>query len=188
MDEKYLKKFFRYNALFTSIHIAILITILNIPTSLLSEHKKYSDIVMYTQPEALCEKLEGFDDERIFTLGYSTASLLSHYCKREINVIFNNSKYGRMDDKLLDIKTLQSKDITIFNKNSINEEQLQSVCSSFEQSSFELSGATFYTVTCKNFNYNEYKKLYLEYQNEHFYNIPSWLPIGKCYFKERYFN
>lgn len=188
MDESYLKKLFRYNAIFSAVHILILITILNIPTSLLREHKKYSDIIMYTQPEALCEKLEEFDNERIFTLGYSTASLLSHYCKREINVIFNNSKYGRMDDKLLDIRTLQSKDIAIFNKNAINEKQLQSVCSSFEQSSFELSGATFYTATCNNFNYNEYKKEYLEYQNEHFYNIPQWLPIGKCYFKERYFN
>lgn len=81
MDESYLKKLFRYNAIFSAVHILILITILNIPTSLLREHKKYSDIIMYTQPEALCEKLEEFDNERIFTLGYSTASLLSHYCK-----------------------------------------------------------------------------------------------------------
>lgn len=188
MDDKYLKKLFHYNVIFTFVHIIILITILNIPASLLSEHRKYSDIVMYTQPEALCKKLGIFDDERIFTLGYSTASLLSHYCKREIHVIFNNSKYGRMDDKLLDIRTLSNKDITIFNKGPISEEQLQRVCSSFEQSSFELSGATFYTASCRNFNYDEYKKRYLEYQNEHFYNIPKWLPVGKCYFKERYFN
>lgn len=188
MDDKHLKKLLKYNVIFTFVHIIILITILNIPASLLSEHRKYSDIVMYTQPEALCKKLEIFDDERIFTLGYSTASLLSHYCKREIHVIFNNSKYGRMDDKLLDVRTLEGKDITIFNKSPIKKEQLQSVCSSSELSSFELNGATFYTAKCRDFNYDEYKKLYLEYQNEHFYNIPSWLPVGKCYFKERYFN
>lgn len=188
MDDKYLKKLFRYNAIFSVVHIVILITILNIPTSLLSEHRKYSDIIIYTEPQELCKKLEIFDDERIFTLGYSSASLLSHYCKREIAVLFNNSKYGRMDDKLLDIRRLNSEDITIFYKNPIKEEKLKNLCSSFELGSFEISGATFHTATCRNFNYNEYKKEYLEYQNEHFYNIPKWLPIGKCYFKERYFN
>ncbi|MFA5461093.1 MAG: glycosyltransferase family 39 protein [Sulfurimonas sp.] len=188
MDDKHLKKLLKYNVIFTSVHIIILMSILNTPPSLLSEHKKYSDIVMYTQPEVLCKKLEIFDDEKIFTLGYSTASLLSHYCKREVYTIFNNSKYGRMDDKLLDVRTLEGKDITIFNKSPIKKEQLQSVCSSSELSSFELNGATFYTAKCRDFNYDEYKKLYLEYQNKHFYNIPSWLPLGKCYFKERYFN
>lgn len=188
MDERYLKKLFRYNAIFTAVHIVILIAILNTPTSLLSEHKKYSDIVMYTQPQELCKKLEIFDDEKLFTFSYSSASLLSYYCKREVNVLFNNSKYGRMDDKLLDVRTLDEKDITIFSKRSIKKERLQSVCSSLELSSFELNGATFMSATCKGFSYDEYKKLYLEHQNESFYDIPEWLPSGKCYFKERYFN
>jgi len=188
MDEKYLKKLFRYNAMFTAVHIVILIAILNIPISLLSEHKKYSDIIMHIQPQAVCKKLEIFNDEKIFTLSYSTASLLRHYCKREIHVLFNNSKYGRMDDKLIDIRTLNKKEIIIFDKYPINEEQFQSICSPYEVNSFDLDGATFYTVTCRDFNYDEYKKRYLEYQNTHFYNIPKWLPVGKCYFKERYFN
>lgn len=187
MDEKYLTKLFKYNAIFTFLHVIILVTLLLIPTSLLKDNKKYSDIVMYTQPEALCAELERFDDERIFTSSYSTASLLSHYCKRDVTVLFNNSKYGRIDDKLLDVRTIADKDITIFNKSQINEELLNGVCNSYMLGSFEIDGATFYTAKCNGFEYDEYKKRYLDVQNEKFYNIPSWLPVGECYFKERYY-
>ncbi|MFA5233743.1 MAG: glycosyltransferase family 39 protein [Sulfurimonas sp.] len=187
LDEKNLAKLFKYNAIFTFVHIAIFTTILLLPTSLLSGHKKYSDVVMYTQPKTICAELERFDDERIFTSSYSTASLLSHYCKRDVTVLFNNSKYGRIDDKLLDVRALENKEITIFNKRPINEELLESICSSYMLENFEAGGATFYTAKCSGFEYDEYKKRYLDYQNEKFYNIPSWLLVGKCYFKERYY-
>lgn len=182
-----LQKLFNYNAIFTSLHIIIVVTALLLPTSLLKEHKKYSDIVMYTQPESICKSLEAFDDEKIFTLSYSSASLLSHFCKREVNVLFNNSKYGRLDDKLLDVRELKGRDITLFHKAPIEEKLLTQSCNSFSLESFKSNGATFYTATCKGFNYEFYKKNYLDVQNEKFYNIPSWLPVGACYFKERYY-
>ena len=142
---------------------------------------------MYTQPKTLCGELEKFDDDRIFTYSYSTASLLSHYCKKDVTVLFNNSKYGRFDDKLFDVRTISDKDITLFNKREINEEELKNVCSSYEIGSFEVDGATFYSAKCIGFDYGEYKKRYLDFQNENFYNIPSWLPVGECYFKDRYY-
>lgn len=185
-DEKQLK-LFKFNAYFTFVHAAILIIVLLLPISVLKEHKKYSDIVMYIQPKTLCSELEKFDDDRIFTYSYSTASLLSHYCKKDVTVLFNNSKYGRFDDKLFDVRTISDKDITLFNKREINEKELQNVCSSFELGSFEVDGATFYSAKCIGFNYGKYKKSYLDFQNENFYNIPSWLPVGECYFKDRYY-
>jgi hypothetical protein len=187
LDEKNLAKLFKYNSIFTFLHVAFFMTLLLLPTSLLREHKKYSDVVMYTQPQTICTELERFDDERIFTSSYSTASLLSHYCKRDVTVLFNNSKYGRIDDKLLDVRTLADKNITIFNKSPIKEELLSTMCNSYMLENFEAGGAIFYTAKCSGFEYDAYKKRYLDYQNEKFYNIPSWLPVGKCYFKERYY-
>ncbi len=187
LDDKRSDKLFIYNAIFTSVHAVLVIAVLLLPTSLLKEHKKYSDIVMYTKPEMLCSELAKFNDERIFTHSYSSASTLSYYCKRDITVLFSNSKYGRFDDKLLDVRTLSNKDITLFDKIEINKNELNKVCSSYLLETFEVEGATFYTATCNNFNYDAYKKLYLDVQNEKFYNIPSWLPVGECYFKDRYY-
>ena len=187
VHENNLNKLFKYNAIFTFIHIAILMTVVLLPTSLLEDHKKYSDIVMYTQPQEVCKKLEQLSDERVFTSSYSTASVLSHHCEKDVTVLFSTSKYGRMDDKLLDVRTLKDKDITLFNKRPINEKQLEQVCKSNKIEKVEIENANFYMATCKEFDYEKYKTFYLDVQKEKFYNIPDWLPVGKCYFRDRYY-
>jgi len=186
-DDK-LTKVFKYNYIFTFVHVAILLVVLAVPKSLLENHKKYSDILMYTQPQEVCKEIDKLADDRIFTYGYSTASVLSYHCQKEITVLFSTSKYGRMDDKLLDIRTLKNKDITLFNKRPIKEKQLKEVCKSYEIKQVDIKKAKFYMATCREFNYDNYKSLYLDKQNEKFYNIPDWLPIGKCYFKDRYYS
>lgn len=180
-------KLFKYNAIFTFVHIGILVVVLLLPTSLLENHKKYSDIVMYTQTDKVCEQLDKLSDDRIFTFSYSTSSVLSHYCEKKITVLFNNSKYGRMDDKLLDVRELKDKDITLFNKRAINTKQLEEVCKEVSVDKINIQDANFYLATCKEFNYDNYKASYLDVQHEKYYNIPDWLPIGECYFKERYY-
>ncbi|MCW8894445.1 MAG: glycosyltransferase family 39 protein [Sulfurimonas sp.] len=188
VHEKSLNKLFKYNAIFTFIHIAILMSILLIPTSLLENHKKYSDIVMYTQPEEVCKELDKLSDDRIFTSSYSTAAVLSHHCNKDLTVLFSTSKYGRMDDKLLDVRTLSDKNIIFFNKKPINERELKQVCGSFKVKKTEIAKADFYIATCKKFDYEKYKTFYLDVQKEKFYNIPDWLPVGECYFNDRYYN
>lgn len=187
IDESHLDRLFKYNAVFTFVHIVILLGVLLIPTSMLKDHKKYSDIVMYTQPKEICKEVDRLSDERIFTSSYSTASLLSHYCDKEFTVLFSTSKYGRLDDKLLDVRTLSDKDITFFNKKPINENKLKNVCCSYKIEKIEIEKADFYTATCRGFDYDKYKKLYLDVQKEKFYNIPDWLPVGECYFNDRYY-
>lgn len=187
LHEKNLNKLFKYNAIFTFIHIAILLTVLLIPISLLENHKKYSDIVMYTQTDKVCDELEKLSDEQIFTFSYSSSSVLSHYCKKEITVLFSTSKYGRIDDKLLDVRTLSDKDITLFNKRPINEKKLEQVCKSYSIEKTEIEKANFYIATCKEFDYEKYKTFYLDIQKKKFYNIPDWLPVGQCYFNDRYY-
>jgi len=181
-------KLFKYNAIFTFVHIAILLTVLLVPTSLLEKHKKYSDIVMYTQPQEVCNTLDKLNDDRIFTSSYSTASVLSHHCEKELTVLFSTSKYGRLDDKLLDVRTLSDKDITFFNKKPINEKKLKQVCKSYSIEKTEIAKANFYLATCKEFDYEKYKTFYLDVQKKKFYNIPDWLPVGECYFNDRYYN
>lgn len=178
-------KFFNYNAIFTAFHIVIILPILLLPPTLLKEHKKYSDIVLYTAPQALCPHFE--QDERVFTTSYSTSALLSHYCKKEFTTLFNNSKYGRMDDALFDVREIADKNITILEKKEPKNSSYNSVCD--DNSTIvpiEINKALFYKIECKNFNYESYKKSYLDIQNKNFYTAPAWLPKGRCYFKERY--
>jgi len=183
-----LAKIFKYNIIFTFIHITILMVALLLPKSLLQNHKKYSDVIMYTQPESVCQVLGKLNSSKVFTFGYSTASVLSYYCKKDVTVLFSNSKYGRMDDKLLDIRELSDKNISLFNKSPIKEDKLKNICNSFSIKKINIKKANFYTAECEGFNYDVYKTNYLDLQKEKFYDIPDWLPIGKCYFNDRYYN
>ncbi|MBL0709232.1 MAG: glycosyltransferase family 39 protein [Sulfurimonas sp.] len=187
LDDKYLVRLFKYNYIFTFVHIAILFIALSIPFSLFEKQKYYSDIIYATSPETLCEKFEQYSDDELFTLGYSTASMLSYSCKRDIKMLFNDSKFGRLDDKLLDIRTLNKKDVYLFDNHSIKEDELLGVCSEVSIEKFYIKGAEFHMAKCSSFNYESYKKEHLELQKKRFYTIPSWLPIGKCYFLDRYY-
>lgn len=99
----------------------------------------------------------------------------------------NNSKYGRLDDKLVNIKDLENKTIYIFNQNKPNLKNLNDIFQEIDIIPLKIENQLFYIVKGKNLKYKKYKKNYLDIQKDKFYNIPSWLPIGNCYFNDRYY-
>ena len=80
---------------------------------LLGEHKIYYQISLFTQTDTICNQLPTNQD--IYTLNYTNNSMLSYFCKgNSYHVLFDVSKYGREDDKHIDIKLLDGKSLTIF--------------------------------------------------------------------------
>jgi hypothetical protein len=185
IEDKYKNDILKYNLVFTYIHIFILIVILLIPIKLFENSKKYKSIILFTNTSEICNSLDSFDN--IYTTGYTSASILSYHCNKNIKMIMNNSKYGRLDDKLVDIRELENKTMYIFNKNIPNIERLNKIFEDVTIEKIKILNKLFYISKCKNLKYKEYKKYYLDIQKEKFYNIPSWLPIGDCYFKDRYY-
>ena len=45
----------------------------------------------------------------------------------------------------------------------------------------------FYAVLGQGFDYRAYHRGVLEPVRDRYYRIPAWLPVGRCYFCERYF-
>ena len=58
---------------------------------------------------------------------------------------------------------------------------------SIELRTVELRGATFPVVLGNGFDYAAYRSQVLATVRDRWYRIPKWLPIGRCYFCERYF-
>lgn len=186
LDEERQHRLFRYNFIFAAVHGAVLVTILLLPLSLFEKNRSYASIVYAVSPEAICKRISHYDDDTLFTMGYTSAAMLSYACDREIKMLFNTSKYGRMDDVLTDAGKLDGRDITIFRHKPIAKEKLLKACESVEVESFEVRKATFYLATCRRFSYKKYKRHFIEPLFRSYYNIPSWLPQGKCYMKEKY--
>lgn len=187
LDYTKLKKLFKYNAIFSAVHIVILLVAIFIPKDIFSEHKRYSDVILYDSPKSICNEIEQYKEGKFFTYSYSTSSFLSYYCKKDISMLFNNSKYGRFDDKLVDIRELNTKDIVIMDKRKVDSAYYNGVCESMDVEMRLISGAKFYFAECKNFSYEIYKEKYLDKQRQRYYDIPDWLPQGRCYFEDRYF-
>ena len=187
LNEDTLKKLFKYNFLFSLLHTIFFLTVLFLPLTLFKNKHFYSSIVYTIESDKVCEHLKPYDDSRLFTFGYTSAAILSYKCHRELHMLFNTSKYARMDDKLVDVKKLNGKDITLFTHHPVKRDMLEKVCKKIETETFEVKKATFHLVTCKAFSYPKYKQHFLDIINRKFYNIPAWLPKGECYFKEQYY-
>jgi len=132
--------------------------------------------------------LDQYDPKKLFATGYTPAAVLSYHCKKDIKMLFNNSKFGRLDDKLLDVRTLKDQDLVLIRTKKISQtSDIAKVCQELDTQILEIDDAKFYISRCKKFDYKKYKQYYLDVQKKKFYNIPKWLPIGKCYFFNRYY-
>ncbi|MBN2816005.1 MAG: glycosyltransferase family 39 protein [Campylobacterales bacterium] len=191
LDDVYLHKLFKYNTVFTFMHIAILIPLASaihlLPLSFLQSSYYYEDAVFAKKTKETCEILDtSFKDKPLFTIGYTNSSMLNYYCKKDAPMIFSNSTFGRMDDRAVDFRELDNKNIYLFNNREMKKEEYTNVCKDVDVHTFSMENATFYVTTCNGFSYEKYKEHYLKIQKEKFYRIPEFLPKGKCYFDDRY--
>jgi len=188
LGEHYLHKLFKYNSIFTFMHIAILLplalAIHLVPLSFLKSSYYYEDAVFALKPYETCKILDrNFSDKKLYTVGYTNSSMLGYYCKKEAPMIFSNSTFGREDDKLVDARELDQKSIYLFDNREMKKSNFTHVCENVKIHTFKVEDATFYLSECNGFSYEKYKKYYLDIQKKKFYTIPDFLPQGRCYFK-----
>ena len=73
-------------------------------------------------------------------------------------------------------------------KNPPEDSQYGPYFKTVEYRQFTLSGATFHLVLGRGFDFAAYRKGVLEPVRDRYYAIPRYLPQGRCYFCERYFD
>jgi hypothetical protein len=119
--------------------------------------------------------------------GYSPAVTASFYSGRYFFVFGHGSSYARQDDIETDFRSLDGKNILVLRKNPPEDSEYHPYFRTVEYRQFALSGATFYLVLGRGFDFVAYREGILKPARERFYAIPSYLPQGRCYFCERYF-
>ncbi len=190
LDIAHLQKIIRYHARFSYLHIALILAVLITPISWFQGHKKYADAVLFTQPQSVCNAIDEHNITRLFAYGYSTAALLSYHCEREVHMLYNINKYGRLDDKIFDVRTLANQTFSLLDKRAFNAHDLAlftSTCQQLETEELSIHHATYYLLTCHGFDYAAYKTDILDILKERYYTLPSWLPCESCYFLQRYY-
>ena len=183
-----LRRALRFMLVFSGVHLVAIAVIGLLPMSAWQGTRYTDGAVIMLKPAELLEYLDPYRGK--FTLasdGYSTAAIMSYHAQEDFLVFGEASSHARHDDIVTDFRALQGRNILVFLKKPPQFDQYGPYFKSIEFSDFTLYGAKFYLVLGYGFNYEAYREGVLRRVKEKYYAIPSYLPMGGCYFCERYF-
>ena len=186
LEPRKLKSLYIYNFSISSLAGIVILSVTLFHKPLLGDHKIYYQISLFTQTDTICDQLPV--NQEIYSLNYTNNSMLSYFCKgNSYHVLFDVSKYGREDDKHININLLDGKSLTIF---AMHKKDIKKISRYFESIDVREivieNNPNYYLVTGNNFNFTLYRDNILTTIADNYYNIPDWLPSGQCSFKEKY--
>jgi len=186
------QKYLKFNLIFTSIHILFFTVLIFLPDHFLSSNKFYNDIIMGKYGNEIENGLEKYKEHYTFgTVGYTTSGLMQYHNHHHYLVFNDKDNNGRSDDKWTDYRSLDGKNILIISTYKFKPLQLEENKNYFKEIIYEeltIRGATFFIARGQIFNYQNYLTHYLTWVKNQYYNIPTFLPKGQCFFFERYFS
>lgn len=121
------------------------------------------------------------------TDSYASSALLSYHARRPVPVFGLGTSHARQDDIDTDWRSFDGKDFLILRREPPLPQDYQAYFSSIEVKKFALGGGAYHAVLGRGFNYAFYRQGVLAAVRDRFYRIPPRLPVGSCYFFERYF-
>ncbi|HEX5091711.1 MAG TPA: glycosyltransferase family 39 protein [Burkholderiales bacterium] len=117
---------------------------------------------------------------------YSTAALLSYDTGRHVPVFGAGSSHARQDDLRTDWRRFDGSDLFIFRREPPELARYRPYFREVEAREFDGGGTRHYAVLGRGFDYAAYREGVLTEIRELWYRIPERLPVGACYFFERY--
>jgi hypothetical protein len=174
---------------FSLLHVVPVLTALALPIETFKNFKYYHDLVLCKYGDELYRKItdEYGTDYFPATTGYYTSGAMTYHSGRYFSVFLDYSKHGRQDDKLTDFRALDGRDILILATLPIDQDYTP-FFDSVTRGTVTLRHNTFFMAMGKGFRYAVYRNRFLEKIDRDWYTCPDWLPKGKCYFKEMYFD
>ena len=118
---------------------------------------------------------------------YASAALLAYHARRPIPVFGRGTSHARQDDIDTDWRALAGKDLLILRREPPLPQDYRPYFRDIEVKRVPLGGGSYHLVLGYGFNYEAYRSGMLAGIRARFYRIPAHLPVGRCYFFERYF-
>ncbi len=182
-----LAKCVRFFAVFAVLHVVVAGVLAAIPLEVWKSNRLYSRLVLQFRTAEVVAKLAPYKDYIPATDNYTLSSILSYYGGRYFFVFGAGTSHARHDDIVTDVRSFEGKDILIVRRDPPPEQDYRPYFKSIEVRTIETSGTTLHLVLGKGFDYQAYREGVLKSVRDRWYRIPAFLPIGGCYFCERYF-
>jgi 4-amino-4-deoxy-L-arabinose transferase-like glycosyltransferase len=177
----------RWFAALAVLHAAAFIALALPPLETWRDTRLYQRLVLLADPHAVLEPLGPLMARyRLSTEGYAVAALLAYHTRRPVPVFGAGSSHARHDDILTDWRRFEGRDLLVFRREPPALEAYRPYFREVEAQAVHARGTTHYAVLGRGFDYAAYRERVLRIVNERWYRIPAWLPVGGCYFFERY--
>ena len=191
----------RFLAVFSGAHLLAFALIGALPIETWRNLNIYDGLVLTDKPDEVLDALQGWRGRYVFaTDGYSNSVTLSYQARRrapgpvadagelDFLVFGGGSAHGRQQDQYDDFRTLAGRDILIVRKTAPATDEYEPYFEQIERAQFDVRSVRFHVVLGHRFDYARYQAQVLTQIRDKFYQLPAWLPAGRCFFCERYFS
>jgi 4-amino-4-deoxy-L-arabinose transferase-like glycosyltransferase len=169
------------------LHVALIVALLAPPIDTWSSLRLYPRIVMLADPQAVLAPLGPLLARyRLTADSYSMGAELSYHTGRHVPVFGTGSSHARQDDIDTDWRRFDGRDILILLRDPPDLEHYRPFFREVESRDVEARGTHHYALLGRGLDYAAYRERVLKPVRERWYRIPAWLPVGRCYFFERY--
>jgi hypothetical protein len=184
-----LRRSVMYLGAFSALHVAAIAVAAALPLETWKGSRVYDGIVYHARIQDVLKEIEPYEGRFALAAdGYSPAVTASYYSGRYFFVFGKGSSYARHDDILTDFRPLDGKDILVLRKDPPEDPDYRPYFRTVEYRQFTIAGATFHLVLGQGFDFAAYREGVLKPVRDRLYAIPGYLPQGRCYFCERYFD
>jgi len=169
------------------VQIATLAVLVALPLETWQGRRFYQNLVLLKETRTILQALEAaLPSATPAYESYSMAAVMSFHAKRTVPVFGPGSSHARHDDILTDWRAYQGRDLTILGRDQADLARYSPYFREVEARRIEVRGAAFHAVLGRGFDYAAYREGVLKPVRERWYRIPRGLPVGRCYFFERY--
>ena len=183
-----LHKMLRFMLVYSGLHVLAFALILLMPLSVWQHTPYAKGALLMLKPNELLEQLAPYHGKyALATEGYSMAAILTYHASENVLVFGEGSSHARHDDIVTDFRQLQGKNILVLLKNPPEFGKYGQYFKSIEFSEINFYSTKYYLVLGRGFHYEAYREGVLRKVKQQYYAIPNYLPMGNCYFCERYF-
>ncbi|MFN0314798.1 MAG: glycosyltransferase family 39 protein [Burkholderiales bacterium] len=177
-----------YLGFFSVLHVVAVFAVLALPLSAWEKTKSYDGIVYHTRMPELLKQIAPYrGDAVLLSAGYSAAAIASYHSGAYIPVWGLTTYHGRHDDILTDFRRFAGQRLAVLHKGVPAPGEYAPYFTHTEEHAILQDGARFTLVMGDGFNYEVYRDQILSAIRKTYYRIPKFLPVGACYFCDRYF-
>ncbi len=188
LDERRLGLVVRFFAVVAAVHVFAAVVAAALPRETWKNTSLYSRIVFPGRISELMDAVSPYADGRVLAAdSYAAGALFSYYAGTHVPVFGVGTSHARQDDLETDWRALEGKDLLVLRRQPLAPGEYQPYFRKVETKRIALGGGHYHAVIGSGFDYATYRARVLGEVRDRYYRIPHWLPVGHCYFFERYF-